>query len=133
MTGDDMTGDGCRCLSGGPLLPDPPPPSGGHGDVLLDLAERARRIEPFPPCPPEERDEALREMLDSAVAVARGLCSMCGVVDLRAAILERREIGIARYSQPLRYDDGRGLVDAAQEALDLCGYLAREIGEDAPR
>ena len=130
MTGDDMTGDGCRCLSGGPLLPDPPPPSGGHGDVLLDLAGRAGGIGPIPTGPPDVL--ALSELVEVAISLAAALCSMCGV-DFQAALLERREVGIARYGQPLRYGDGRGLMDAVQEALDLCGYLAREIGEDAPR
>uniref|UniRef100_A0A6M3JAA4 Uncharacterized protein n=1 Tax=viral metagenome TaxID=1070528 RepID=A0A6M3JAA4_9ZZZZ len=97
--------------------------------MLLDLAERAGRLRPTPPCLPDEYDEALWDLFRLSVAVAQGLCSMCGV-DFPAAILERRDVGIARYGQPLRYGDGRGIVDAAQEALDLCGYLAREIGEE---
>ena len=42
----------------------------------------------------------------------------------------RRELGIARYGVPLQANNGRdGLLDAYQEALDLCVYLRQEIEE----
>ncbi len=45
-----------------------------------------------------------------------------------ADMAERRVAGIAKYSKPLRPDNGRdGLVDAYQEALDLCVYLRQTI------
>lgn len=41
---------------------------------------------------------------------------------------ERRGLGIERYGKPVRADNGRDhLVDAYQEALDLCVYLRAEI------
>lgn len=43
---------------------------------------------------------------------------------------ERLRIGIARYGTPLQAYNGRdALVDAYQEALDLCCYLRQEIAE----
>lgn len=40
----------------------------------------------------------------------------------------RRQLGIARYGVPLRPDNGRdNLIDAYQEALDLCVYIRSEI------
>lgn len=45
-----------------------------------------------------------------------------------ADMAERRRIGIARYGVPVRPDNGRdALVDAYQEALDLCVYLRQAI------
>jgi hypothetical protein len=97
---------------------------------LLDLAESiawadARAAEYLVRDLGREMD--LMRLSDSARICAAMLCRMLGV-DLRAAILERREKGIATYGRPLRYDDGRGLVDAAQEAIDLAAYLLRELG-----
>lgn len=41
---------------------------------------------------------------------------------------ERREFGIAKYGTPLQVGNGRNaLVDAYQEALDLCVYLKQAI------
>lgn len=41
---------------------------------------------------------------------------------------ERRLHGIAKYGVPVQPDNGRDhLVDAYQEALDLCVYLRAEI------
>lgn len=41
---------------------------------------------------------------------------------------ERRRHGIDKYGVPVREDNGRDhLVDAYQEALDLCVYLRAEI------
>lgn len=43
---------------------------------------------------------------------------------------ERREHGIERYGTPLQTGNGRDmLVDAYQEALDLCVYLRGAIAE----
>ena len=113
------------------LLPDQPPPQGGHGDVLADLAARVRREGSrrivggaFP-----LSDDRLRLSLQDALLIAGTLCHMLGV-PLLDAIDERRRIGSQRYGQPLRYGDGRGLEDAAQEAIDLAAYLLREIGGD---
>ena len=135
MTCYDYGRNPCRCSQSGaipegqephvPLLPDQPPPQPGHGDVLLDLADhnyvKALRYNERDPLP-------LRRLLHDAIFLAHQLCIHLGV-DLREAILERRRIGIERYSQPLRYDDGRNLTDAAQKAVDLAGYLLREIGK----
>lgn len=45
-----------------------------------------------------------------------------------ADMIDRRDTGIARYGTPLQPDNGRDhLVDAYQEALDLCVYLRNEI------
>jgi hypothetical protein len=43
---------------------------------------------------------------------------------------ERKRIGIQRYGTPLQAHNGRdALVDAYQEALDLCCYLRQAIAE----
>ena len=43
---------------------------------------------------------------------------------------ERKAIGIARYGTPLQANNGRdALIDAYQEALDLCIYLRQVIEE----
>jgi hypothetical protein len=45
---------------------------------------------------------------------------------------ERKAIGEARYGTPLQAHNGRdALVDAYQEALDLCCYLRQAIEERA--
>ena len=45
-----------------------------------------------------------------------------------ADMAERRQVGIEKYGKPLRPDNGRdALVDAYQEALDLCVYLRAAI------
>jgi hypothetical protein len=53
------------------------------------------------------------------------------IVDLVVADLEeRKQVGIERYGMPLRANNGRdALVDAYQEALDLCMYLRQAIAE----
>lgn len=43
-----------------------------------------------------------------------------------AVIADRRAVGLATYGRPLRYDDGRGEIDAAHEAADLVLYLVRD-------
>lgn len=41
---------------------------------------------------------------------------------------DRRRMGIIKYGVPVRADNGRdALVDAYQEALDLCVYLRQAI------
>jgi hypothetical protein len=57
-----------------------------------------------------------------------------GAGDVWAEVLidmeERREMGIEKYGTPLQTQNGRrNLVDAYQEALDLCVYLKAEILE----
>ncbi len=43
---------------------------------------------------------------------------------------DRRNAGIARYGTPLRAHNGRNaLIDAYQEALDLCVYLRQALTE----
>ena len=43
---------------------------------------------------------------------------------------QRRAVGIERYGVPLQAHNGRdALVDAYQEALDLCCYLRQTIEE----
>jgi hypothetical protein len=45
-------------------------------------------------------------------------------------VLERKRVGIERYGQPVLPHNGRdALVDAYQEALDLCMYLRQAIYE----
>lgn len=53
------------------------------------------------------------------------------IVDLVMIDLqERKELGIKRYGTPLQAHNGRNsLVDAYQEALDLCIYLRQVIEE----
>lgn len=49
-----------------------------------------------------------------------------------ADMIERKRIGIERYGVPLQAHNGRdALVDAYQEALDLCCYLRQAIEERA--
>ncbi|KKN00028.1 hypothetical protein LCGC14_1141900 [marine sediment metagenome] len=43
---------------------------------------------------------------------------------------DRRRAGIARYGTPLKAHNGRSaLIDAYQEALDMCIYLRQELTE----
>jgi len=43
---------------------------------------------------------------------------------------QRNKVGIAKYGTPLQAHNGRNaLVDAYQEALDLCVYLRQAIEE----
>ncbi len=53
------------------------------------------------------------------------------VTDLVIADLEmRRKAGVKKYGTPLRTHNGRdSLIDAYQEALDLCLYLRQAIQE----
>lgn len=45
-------------------------------------------------------------------------------------LFERKRIGTERYGTPLQANNGRdALVDAYQEALDLCCYLRQLIAE----
>jgi hypothetical protein len=47
-----------------------------------------------------------------------------------ADMLERKAVGVARYGVPLQAYNGRdALIDAYQEALDLCCYLRQLIEE----
>jgi hypothetical protein len=47
---------------------------------------------------------------------------------------ERREMGIKKYGNELQTHNGRdALIDAYQEALDLCLYLRQAIEEIKPR
>lgn len=47
-----------------------------------------------------------------------------------ADIMARNELGIRKYGEALRAHNGRdALVDAYQEALDLCQYLRQAIEE----
>lgn len=51
---------------------------------------------------------------------------------LRVVAFERCALGVERYGVPLAALDGRGPVDALQEAGDLVAYLRREaLGGDA--
>lgn len=50
-----------------------------------------------------------------------------------ADIQERKRMGIEKYGTPLQAHNGRdALVDAYQEALDLCQYLRQAIEERGP-
>jgi hypothetical protein len=49
-------------------------------------------------------------------------------------LMERAEFGKAKYGKPLQANNGRdALVDAYQEALDLCCYIKQELLERARR
>ena len=49
---------------------------------------------------------------------------------VRADLLAREQVGIARYGTPQQAHNGRdGLRDAYEEALDLCCYLRQVIAE----
>lgn len=49
-------------------------------------------------------------------------------------MLERDRIGTKKYGDHLRAHNGRdALIDAYQEALDLCVYLRQAIEERTPR
>ena len=74
-----------------------PAPSGGTGDCWAELIEIIETRETW---------VGFRELLP----------------EMRA----RRELGIERYGQPVRRDDGRDAKrDAEEEALDLAVYLVR--------
>lgn len=114
------------------VLPDEPPPVGGEGDVLEDLAAEG------PPTGPiadfvalVDRELGIRGLEIVAGAVAAALFRRCNVT-WSDALLSRRAKGIKRYQRPLRYNDGRGLGDGAQEAADELGYLRRHGGRLSP-
>lgn len=45
-------------------------------------------------------------------------------------LIDRKAVGIERYGTPLQASNGRdALLDAYQEALDLCCYLRQAIEE----
>jgi hypothetical protein len=47
---------------------------------------------------------------------------------------DRDRIGRRKYNTPLQAGNGRNaLIDAYQEALDLCVYLRQAIEESSPR
>lgn len=55
-------------------------------------------------------------------------------LDIQALVISdvsaRRELGIGRYGTPLQPNNGRdALLDAYQEALDLCCYLRQVLYE----
>lgn len=53
-------------------------------------------------------------------------CWLLVLEDMKA----RRELGISRYGQPVLPHNGRdALLDAYQEALDMCVYLRQAIEE----
>jgi hypothetical protein len=67
---------------------------------------------------------------DQPAPVPNGRRSIQALV--RADLEEREQTGIARYGTPLQAHNGRdGLIDAYQEALDLCCYLRQVIEERA--
>ena len=53
---------------------------------------------------------------------------------VREDLEERERLGVARYGTPLHAPTGRdALVDAYQEALDLCCYLRQRLYEEHGR
>jgi len=51
-------------------------------------------------------------------------------LSLMSKLIQRADIGVATYGQPLRTFDGRvNLYDALDEALDLAVYIEKEILE----
>lgn len=117
------------------VLDEQPPPSGGTGDVLADLAAEPEPTRNFTALVSYElaRDAYNDRGWRGVERVVAGLAlflvhqaTECGWTDL---LLERRAKGIATYGQPLRYGDGRSIVDAVEEALDLVAYLRREGGQ----
>lgn len=114
------------------LLPDEPPPQGGHGDVLADLAELIEAQDqlfhsPNPPKTHIERRALLHEIHMRTLQNLRAYRALLGC-DLRAEIMDRRRIGVETYGLELRYEDGRGIVDAFHESLDEAAYQRRELG-----
>lgn len=77
------------------------------------------------PCPRCVPSPATIEQPSPADVPGKDIADLV-VEDIRA----RKALGIARYGKPLRANNGRDpLVDAYQEALDLCVYLRQEIAE----
>lgn len=65
---------------------------------------------------------------DQAAPIPNGNPAIADLVV--ADMLERKAIGIQRYGVPLQAGNGRdALMDAYQEALDLCVYLRQAIEE----
>ena len=117
------------------ILEDQPAPNGGSGDVAADLlacddiewANWAVSDDSPIAC----MFDSLRKLEMMSLAVAAGIARKLDV-DLRAAVVERREVGIARHLQPLKAGDGRvHLVDAMQEHIDGPLYLRATIMADA--
>ena len=53
---------------------------------------------------------------------------------VRADLEDRERLGIERYGTPLRAHNGRdALLDAYEEALDMCCYLKQALIERGPR
>jgi hypothetical protein len=65
----------------------------------------------------------------------RPLCDPCqGTESVTDAVMvdlaQRRKMGVAKYGTELKANNGRqALIDAYQEALDLCLYLKQAIIE----
>ncbi len=66
----------------------------------------------------------LKEQREPAKESTGRDCWLLVILDMK----ERRRHGIEKYEVPVRPDNGRDhLIDAYQEALDLCVYLRAEI------
>jgi hypothetical protein len=91
-----------------PIVDQPPPvPQANRRPVWEIVIEHVER----------RRDEGA---YGSSPAVSLLIADMCG----------RDEVGRARYGTPLTSGNGRDhLIDALQEQLDACVYLANELDE----
>jgi hypothetical protein len=76
------------------------------------------------------RDEVWQEMIDHLQEQQppnHGVGEDCWILVIKD-MEERRLHGIEKYGVPVRADNGRdALIDAYQEALDLCVYLRQAI------
>lgn len=66
--------------------------------------------------------------------VAADLMDLAGGAPAAAMMTQRKQVGIARYGQPLRAWNGRDAGrDAREEVLDLLVYLRQQIEEGATK
>lgn len=79
-------------------------------------------------CQPKEETMIAPRITDQPTPVPNDGPSIQALV--RADLLEREQVGVARYGTPLQAFNGRdALVDAYQEALDLACYLRQALEE----
>lgn len=87
--------------------------------------------EPQPPPIPQPNREAAWALV-IADATSGGLAATSGGLAERVLsdMIKRHVFGVSKYGTALKAGDGRNhLIDAYQEALDLCVYLRQEIDE----
>ena len=83
---------------------------------VRQLEQEAARLRPTQPAPAGGHGDVWKELIEH-IGTGHPLHAVC---------VERRAVGVARYGQPLQYDDGRDPeLDLREELLDAAAYAWR--------